>query len=217
MLDWYQSYGPAGMAVVWNGDYHTYPNQSNFVALCTPVSLLHLFMASASWDDIAYLLLDEVHCPVGLLMLFARYFAHLYQIQDRRARNVKLVLVTATPFGCAIRAIAAALCDAGVPQATVHVPDVESSSAFHRIPLWSVVDRPPTWPGLSTARKGCLAAALMAQWLWEKKKQSAQLLFIVPGEKEVWEMVRALRTYSFNFAFVLGNLYGDSPKEASAE
>jgi len=60
-------------------------------------------------------------------------------------------------------------------------------------------------------------AALMAQWLWEKKNQSAQLLFIVPGQKEVWDMCRALRTYSFNFEFVLGSLYGDSPKEASAK
>ena len=154
---------------------------------------------------------------MGLLMLFAKYFAHLHQIQDPRVRSVKLVLVTATPDGCAIKAIAAALCDAGVPQATVHVPDVESASAFHRIPLWSVVEQPPTWQGLSTARKGCLAAALMAQWLWEKKKQSAQLLFIVPGQKEVWDMCRALRAYSFNFEFVLGSLYGDSPKEASAK
>ena len=60
-------------------------------------------------------------------------------------------------------------------------------------------------------------AALMAQWLWEKKNQSAQLLFIVPGQKEVWDMCRALRAYSFNFEFVLGSLYGDSPKEASAK
>ena len=30
-------------------------------------------------------------------------------------------------------------------------------------------------------------------------------------------MCRALRTYSFNFEFVLGSLYGDSPKEASAK
>ena len=60
-------------------------------------------------------------------------------------------------------------------------------------------------------------AALMAQWLWEKKNQSAQLLCIVPGQKEVWDMCRALRAYSFNFEFVLGSLYGDSPKEASAK
>ena len=33
---------------------------SRFVALCTPVSLFHRLQQAAAWDDIRYLVLDEV-------------------------------------------------------------------------------------------------------------------------------------------------------------
>ena len=53
----------AQMACRWHGasrNTHIPPRSRRFVALCTPVSLFHRFQQADAWDDIRYLVLDEV-------------------------------------------------------------------------------------------------------------------------------------------------------------
>ena len=53
----------ARMVCRWHGALrytHEPPRTEEFVALCTPVSLFHRLQKAAAWDDIRYLVLDEV-------------------------------------------------------------------------------------------------------------------------------------------------------------
>ena len=47
----------------WHGarhETHEAPRTSLFMALCTPAALFHCLQKAAAWDDIRYLVLDEV-------------------------------------------------------------------------------------------------------------------------------------------------------------
>ena len=76
-----------------------HPRCKRFVSLCTPASLFHLFQGAARWDDVRYLILDEVHKHIALFLLFFHFYAYLWKRNDARVRHVKLLLLTATRQG----------------------------------------------------------------------------------------------------------------------
>ena len=52
------------VACRWHSEGHTShvpPRSRKFVALCTPASLYHLLQHADAWEDIRFLILDEVH------------------------------------------------------------------------------------------------------------------------------------------------------------
>ena len=58
-----EGYGIAQRVCRWHGkqyETHEVPRTSRFVALCTPASLFHLLQKADTWNDIGYLVLDEV-------------------------------------------------------------------------------------------------------------------------------------------------------------
>ena len=208
----------AAMAGTWNGDYWMFPRQRRFVTLCTAVSLFHRFRQASLWSDVRYLLLDELHCRLALAMLFVQYYVHLLTVRDRRVTHVKLILMSATWAGPAIEAVEQLLRDARVEAESVEVLPEAGRKTYEVLPLWEHVQKPKDWEKLALLQKGCVAANEMAKWLWQKRNQIAQLLFIVPGEKELWEMRNALRTSNiFDFLFELYVITAESSKHETRE
>ena len=95
----------ARMASIWTGDIHTPPKQSNFVLLTTEMSLVHLFLKAQRWNDVDYVLIDEVHALSPLTMFLLWYvLVHLKETVGTD-HHIKLLLVTATPEGAGVRAV----------------------------------------------------------------------------------------------------------------
>ena len=91
---------------LWNGDDWTWPRQTPFVVLVTPVSLFHRLRDAESWSDIGCYVLDEIHNKEALYCLFVAIFVYLKQRHDARVAHARLLLMTATltgPVVCAIR------------------------------------------------------------------------------------------------------------------
>ena len=63
-----------------------------------------------------------------------------------------------------------------------------------------VAKKPKEWKQASLPERACMAAAAMAEYLWSKwPRESAQILFILPGEKEIYDVRIALNTWYFGF------------------
>ena len=99
LAHWYRNIVPKwwNMAAVWNGDVHEYPWQRNVVVLSTEMSALHLLMNSERWDEIANILLDEIHKPELLTLVLLEFLIKLLKDKDPRCEGLRLLLVTATP------------------------------------------------------------------------------------------------------------------------
>ena len=77
-----------------------------------------------------------------------------------------------------------------------------------------VAKKPKEWKQASLPERACMAAAAMAEYLWNKwPRQSAQLLFILPGEKEIYDVRNALNTWYFGFEWEHYCLFGETPSE----
>ena len=74
-----------------------------------------------------------------------------------------------------------------------------------------MVEKPYGWTEASLPERACMAAALMAEYLWWHWWQSAQILFILPGEKEVYDVRNALITCEFEFAWEIFTCLGETP------
>ena len=131
------------MACKWHGrssETHMVPSTHRFVTLCIPASLFHLFQQCDKWDDVRYLILDEVHKKMGLLMMFAYYYAYLRLNDDVRVQKVKLLMLSATLYGDVIEAIQAMFDTAGLLSASVTVQpsDSKERAAWHCADLWTL-------------------------------------------------------------------------------
>ena len=209
----------AKMACRWHGasqESHVPPRSRKFVALCTPASLCHLFQRASAWDDIRFLILDEVHKKMGLLMLFVHYFAYLRERRDRRVQRVKLLLLTATkePGDCVVDAIERRLSEAGLQIREFSVPRDPGRPAYTVANLWheGKMEKPVRWDNAHMPERACMAAEAMASHLWDKW-ESAQILFVLPGEKEVCDVRNALNTWEFGFDWELYVCQGDTPRQ----
>ena len=196
--------GAAGMARVWNGDHKMWPAQQPFLMLTTPTSFYHRLKHADAWADVGLLVLDEVHNKDGLTHLILAFVLYLIQQQDPRVRHLKVLLVTATPGAAggasssgetpacatpaAIREAVRLLEEAGVPSSSVEVEPGISHDAWKRIPLFEVVEQPRRWSRMTVLEQASEACVLMTDWLWREKWESAVLLLIVAGEKEMMQL-----------------------------
>ena len=107
----------------------------------------------------------------GLVILFAYYFALLWNIGDTRVRHTKLLLLSATQQGRTIDVVQGMIRDAGLNSASVTVqPDSRRSEAFSVVDLFSlgVADKCGTWGELTLPEKAWWAANAMADYLWRQ-------------------------------------------------
>ena len=118
LAHWYRNIVPKwwNMAAVWNGDVHEYPWQRNFVVLSTEMSASHLLMNSERWDEIANILLDEIHKPELLTLVLLEFLIKLLKDKDPRCEGLRFLLVTATPSTTIVQRIKKSIIDAGLQE-----------------------------------------------------------------------------------------------------
>ena len=97
---------------------------------------------------------------MGLLMLFVHYFAWLSERMDGRARQVKLVLLTATKEGAAVAGMERRCIDAGLATGEITVQRPPGSVSYTVYDLWGdcVERNPVSWKRASMPERACMAA-----------------------------------------------------------
>ena len=150
------------------------------------------------------------------MILFVHYYIFLRQRGDPRVRNVKLLLLTATKEGPVVEAIERLLTSAGVESEEFCVPRVPGRRSHEVLNLFDegVATKPVEWKKACLADKACMAAEAMARYLWNKQpRESAQILFILPGEKEIYDVRNALKMWHFDFEWDHYCLFAETPRE----
>ena len=180
------------MASIWHGDVKEMPTQREFVVFSTPVSAYHRFRTAKSWQDLSFIVFDEVQVKDGLMALCILYVLDLIVNDAPLAKGVRVLLMTATPFGPAYSMLKSALDLMGVRTGSVTLSPCADWSTFARLPLWEVVNQPDNWHRLSEHSKVITALILMTDYLWVYTYQSASILIFVAGESEVFKMRNAI-------------------------
>ena len=150
------------------------------------------------------------------MIFFVHYYIVLCQREDRRVRNVKLLLLTATKEGPVVDAIESLLIRADVrieEFCVVRGPGRPKQKVLNLFDE-DVATRPAEWRQATMPERACMAALLMAEYLWRKwPRESAKILFILPGEKEIYDVLNALWTFSLGFEWDHYCLFGETPGE----
>ena len=131
-------------------------------------------------------------------------------------QNVKLLLLTATKEGPVVEAIENLLTSAEVRCEEFCVPREPGRPNHEVLNLFDegVAMKPAGWKQASLPEKACMAAQAMAGYLWSKRRrESAQILFILPGEKEIYDVRNAMKMWSFGFEWDHYCLFGETPGE----
>ena len=173
------------MASIWHGDVKEMPTQREFVVFSTPVSAYHRLRTASSWQDLSFIVFDEIQVKDGLMALCILYVLDLIVRGAPLAKGVRVLLMTATPYGPAYSMLKDALDLMSVRMGSVTVLPCTNWSTFTRRQLWEVVARPENWHCLSHHAKIIKALILMTEWLWVHYHQSASILIFVAGECEV--------------------------------
>ena len=150
------------------------------------------------------------------MILFVHYYIFLRQRGDPRVRNVKLLLLTATKEGPVVEAIQRLLTSAEVQSEDFWVPREPGRPNHKVLNLFDegVATKPVQWKKACLAERACMAAEAMARYLWNKQpSQSAQILFILPGEKEIYDVRSALKMWHFDREWNHYCLLGETPRE----
>ena len=150
------------------------------------------------------------------MIFFVHYYIFLRQREDRRVRNVKLLLLTATKEGPVVDAIESLLIRAEVRIEEFCVVRGPGRPKHKVLNLFAegVVTKPAEWGQATMPERACMAARLMAEYLWRKRpRESAKILFILPGEKEIYDVLNALWTCSLGFEWDHYCLFGETPGE----
>ena len=150
---------------------------------------------------------------MGLIVFSVHFYIFLRKSNDKRVQNVKLLLLTATKEGPVVEAIQHALISAGVASEDYCVPRGPGRSKYKVLDLFGdrLVEKPYRWTEASLPERACMAAALMAGYLWWRRWQSAQILFILPGEKELYDVRNAMNLYDFGFDWEHHCILGETP------
>ena len=149
---------------------------------------------------------------MGLIIFFVHYYIFLRVRKDRRVQNVKLLLLTATKEGPVVDAIERAFASAGVRSEELCVARAPGRPEYQVRDLFDidVATKPDGWKAASLPERACMAAAAMQEYLWSRW-ESAQILFILPGEREVCDVRNALSTRDFGFDWEPYTLLGETP------
>ena len=180
------------MASIWHGDVKEMPTQREFVVFSTPVSAYHRLRTASSWQDLSFIVFDEIQVKDGLMALCILYVLDLIVRDASLAKGVRVLLMTATPFGPAYSMLKDALDLMSVRMGSVTLLPSTDWSTFKRIPLWDVEARPENWHCLNHNSKVIKALILMTDWLWDHSYQSASILIFVAGECEVTSLRNAI-------------------------
>ena len=151
---------------------------------------------------------------VGLVILFVHLYTYLRVRQDRRVQNVQLLLLTATRKGYVVDVIESILRSAKMQVEEVCVAREPGRPEYEVVDLFDVgvAEKPEGWTRANMPMRACLAAEAMTRYLWNRRK-SAQILFILPGEKEVYEVRNALSIWDFRFDWEPYVCLGETSRE----
>ena len=133
-----------------------------------------------------------------MVIMFVYYYVYLVKQKDARVANVKLLLLTATKEGPVVDAIERLFEWAGMTRGTVCLAREPGRSQYR---VWDVFGdgcaaKPKEWGRAVMPEKACMAAEAMVCH-HRARGNSAQILFILPGETEIHDVRNALRTHGF--------------------
>ena len=88
------------------------PKSYPFVVLTTPVSFYRCIRRAAEWNDLRWVIFDEIHSQDGLVVLLLAFFVSLLHAKDPRVRDMGILLMTATKEGPVVIVVQKVLTDA---------------------------------------------------------------------------------------------------------
>ena len=184
---------------IWNGDPdgHMWPQYESFILLCSPVSFYHrLVGAQGKSKDITYKIYDELHAASPWLLFLLSF--DLAQIARNNDSPLKIILMTATTntpiFKTALKAVRKTIPYHEDNHYTVEHPDPEQNP-FTRTHTFEDAELPDNFKEVLMPRQASFCIERMINWAHERN-MSASILVLVPGEKEMEQIMADWVTYS---------------------
>ena len=174
---------------IWNGDIdgHRWPSQKSFMVLCTPRSFFHRMLNSESTEDVQHVMYDEVHDANPWTLFLLSY--HLCKI--KQGKRITLYLITATPKTPIFYAIQQAITQNHLADSMLEVSvpprpgTKDRGKSSSEIPYTLL---PKNFSILGWQQQTCACIEAIIGWA-TSKNMSAAILVLVPGEKEIQQVV----------------------------
>ena len=164
----------------------------------------------------------------GLVLLLLHLYVHLRKHNDERVKGVKLLLITATKQGRSVEAMEEMLCAEHIQAKCITVTPSCDNKAYVKRPyhleyLWNVAKMLGEWDDATIPERACLAAESAARYLLQRKCETIQARFLLPGEAEIRDVVTAMAAHRHRFKkeskvyFLDANVSPDSQRRCLQE
>ena len=191
---WEDNVSGSEMLFIWNGDPagHVWPCYSSYIGMVSPRSYFNKLMMGCDEHDVQYVWFDEIQRPSAIMVVLLTHFL----AQLAKNKRLRVFLVSATMQNSFVSALNDFLRvhhpALSVGEVTVHSNAVNAADNV----CWvSAEELPLNFASCDWPMQVCMACCAIIRWARDERQEAAQILVLVPGEKEIVQVTKAWNNY----------------------